>query len=59
MSLSHTTDTDINLSSHFLRKYGMLEASMFSYHPTLDVTGHVHPSHLDFDKYSNHPLSCL
>ena len=37
----------------------MLEASILSYHHTLDVIGLVYPSQLDLDKYSNHPLSCL
>jgi len=47
------------LSSPFLTKYDILEASIFCYHKTLDVTSHVYLSQLDLDVYSNHPLSCL
>ena len=37
----------------------MLEANIFSYHQTLDVTGHVYTSQLDIEEYLNHPLSSL
>ena len=59
VALWHNTDTNRNLSSPFLRKYDMLEASIFSYHQTLDVTSLVYPSQLDIEEYLNHPLSSL
>ena len=55
VAIWHCADTDKSLSSHFLTKYDMLEASIFSYHQTLDVTSLVYPSQLDLDEYSNHP----
>ena len=59
MALSQDTDTEKNLSSHFLTRYDMLEASIFSYRQTLDVTDHVYPSQLDVDGYLNHHLFAL